>query len=141
MPLNGSASVDHFVPKSLNSKLAYEWDNFRLTTCRVNSHKDNATDVMDPIGLPVGLFEINFRTFHVVVASSAPLEEQQRALATIERLQLNDDDILVNARVSWLRAFVAQPDIDFLRQKAPFLALELERQGALPMLQSLFKRA
>lgn len=140
MPYNESVSVDHFQPKSRASELAYEWDNFRLTTARVNWYKGSHTDVLDPIGLAQGLFQLDFTTFLVRANPSAGVQLKQSVNSTIARLRLNTDDDLVQSRIMWLRAFVQRQDVGWLAARAPFLAQEVTRQGALTNLVALFAR-
>ena len=38
------ATVDHFSPKSVRPELAYEWDNFRLASEKLNNYKRDIHD-------------------------------------------------------------------------------------------------
>ena len=58
--VTGSATVDHFVPKSVRSGLAYDWSNFRLVCGRMNGRKGNQQDVLDPFGLENGVFSPDY---------------------------------------------------------------------------------
>jgi len=60
----GNHSIDHFIPKSQNPNLAYEWDNFRYVSARFNSRKGNRT-ILDPFTLPLNWFVIDFKSFFV----------------------------------------------------------------------------
>lgn len=62
-------SVDHFIPKSFQPMLAYEWTNFRLCRARLNANKDNSLDVIDPFYVENGWFQIDFTTFLLVASS------------------------------------------------------------------------
>src|SRR5690242_18851860 len=37
-------SIDHFVPKSVRPRLAYEWSNFRMVRSKLNNRKDSFQD-------------------------------------------------------------------------------------------------
>ena len=41
----GGVTVDHYAPKSKRPDLAYEWDNYRLSSSIVNSRKRDYDDV------------------------------------------------------------------------------------------------
>jgi hypothetical protein len=53
-------SVDHFMPKRRYPKLAYEWNNYRLALPRINNHKGDSTDVIDPFIVQTGWFVMDF---------------------------------------------------------------------------------
>lgn len=124
-------TVDHFVPKSVSPALAYEWDNFRLATPKMNSRKRDYTDVLDPFEIGNGWFVLEFPSLIVKPNSELSEDTRSKVLATIERLRLNDDDYCLKFRVRWVLEYCRTPDLGILRQVAPFVALELERQGLL----------
>src|SRR5437016_11863402 len=39
--LRKDMTVDHYVPKCADPKLAYEWSNYRLSRKKLNNYKDN----------------------------------------------------------------------------------------------------
>ena len=140
-PATGAAEVDHFLPKSKYQKLAYSWDNFRLSCKRANTHKDKYEDVLDPFLIASDLFSLNLFSGEVEIGPGAtdPIIRDQ-VEATIKRLKLNDDPIFVAARKDYIdRHFgissptdlMVQPPLDFvsLKFEAPFVAAEIDRQG------------
>lgn len=129
----GCHTIDHFIPKSIDPILAYEWSNFRYVSARFNSRK-GIKSIVDPMSMNFYWFIINFRTFHILPNLSI-LNEDQYVLATetIKILQLNDDDDLVTERVAYFDDFnKGHIDLHYLKEKAPFLAYEIIRQNLLP---------
>lgn len=122
-------TVDHWIPKSANSELAYEWSNYRLCAEKMNKNKDNKLDVMDPFGIQNGWFVINFATFFIEPEDGLPGYIKTAVSDTISRLRLNDDDILIQDRANTVVLY-SNGDVpfDFLLERYPFIAYELERQ-------------
>jgi hypothetical protein len=67
----------------------------------------------------------------VKAADNLRQRETAAVNATIERLKLNNDETCIEARLEWLRQYCQNPSLPFelLRRYAPFIAIELERQG------------
>ena len=122
-----SSSVDHFIPKSTNLSLAYEWTNFRLAADRVNQAKDNAL-VLDPFTIQDGWFVLDIASSFVHSGPNLNASIDNAVAETIRILRLNDD--------AWVRLrFTAMRDysrgavtLDYLIEKYPFVAKELIRQ-------------
>lgn len=123
-------SIDHFVLKAKNPSLAYEWENFRLCRSKLNNRKGEHDDVLDPYALANGWFRLSFTTFLLYPEPSLPESEQQKVTDTIARLELNQDDKLVQER---LRAVYAYADgklpLGRLKQFYPFIAIEMAAQN------------
>jgi uncharacterized protein (TIGR02646 family) len=122
-------SIDHFIPKSVEPNLAYEWDNFRLCRSRLNQNKDDNTDVIDPLQVENGWFCLDFLTFLIKPNVESPMGIQNLVQQTIDRLLLNHNDY-VNERVGVVREY--STDIITLTQvseKYPFIAAEIRRQN------------
>lgn len=133
IPLDtGSDTVEHFVPKSINSKLAYEWSNYRLVCGRMNGRKGDNQDVLDPFKIADGIFELQFPSLDLKINAVVAGKDMKLAKSTIERLKLNDDRC-VRSRFEWLRQY-AEADLSLrsLRRMAPLLAREVARQGYTP---------
>lgn len=123
-------TVDHYIPKSVDSHLAYEWSNYRLCTEKINNYKDNKLDVMDPFRIKSGWFVIDFATFFIKPEESLPDYLKTAVSSTILRLRLNDDDDLVQDRANTVVLYSnGDFPFDFLLRRYPFIARELERQG------------
>jgi hypothetical protein len=71
-------SVDHFLPKTHYPALTYEWNNYRLASQRVNQHKADSTDVIDPFSIQPGWFVLDFPSCLVFPGDGLPdmLKEQ-----------------------------------------------------------------
>lgn len=123
-------TVDHYIPKSAKSDLAYEWSNYRLCTEKLNNYKDSKLDVMDPFSVKSGWFVIDFDTFFIEPQDGLPEYIKTAVSNTIKRLRLNDDDDLVQGRANTVSLY-SNGDVpfEFLLRRYPFLARELERQG------------
>lgn len=125
--VTGAASVDHMLPKSVSWNEVYEWRNYRLACSLMNSRKNDYRDVLDPFEIEDDWFRIELVGYQVIPANDLPEEIEQRVQATIDRLKLNDYECL-KLREEYAEA-IQKHDISLnrLRQRAPFLAREIER--------------
>ncbi len=131
-------SVDHYVPKQKAKHLAYEWSNYRLCLPRVNGHKKNSEDVIDPFHIQNGWFNIDFTSFFIFPADELPEYLTVAIIATITQLKLNSDDILVRARRSAVVEYVKNNlPFEDIERYHPFLAFELDRQGLRHQIKSI----
>jgi hypothetical protein len=134
-------SVDHFLPKALRPDMAYEWNNYRLSLPRVNQHKDNSLEILDPFIVQTGWFTLDFPSClvrpNVILVS--PLVDKIKK--TIELLKLNDDDYFVQKRCDLMLDFAEGIlSIGDLSKWYPFLAAEVIRQGIQTTANTIFKR-
>lgn len=123
-------SIDHFVPKSVNPRLAYEWSNFRMVRAKLNNRKDNFQDVIDPCTLQVGWFQLNFTSFFLEPDGGLPPAVRRRVVATIQRLLLNDDLDYVNERARVVYRYAAG-NMTFadVQRLYPFIASEMQAKN------------
>jgi hypothetical protein len=130
-PVTGAASVDHMLPKSMDCGEVYEWRNYRLACALMNGRKNDYRDVLDPFEVDDSWFRIELVGYQVIPAPHLPEDIETRVQATIDRLKLNDYECL-KLRETYATAY-HEGDISphFLRQRAPFLAREIERAGHL----------
>jgi hypothetical protein len=136
----GSDSVDHFMPKVDRPNLAYEWDNYRLASQRVNSHKGNSQDVIDPFVVSNGSFVIDFPSCLVKPAAGLRKAPEAAVIKTIEVLRLNLDDTFVQERCDLMVEFAyGRVTIEFLENRYPFLAEEVRRQELETTAAEIFK--
>ncbi len=128
----GSPTVDHFVPKSKNWRLVYEWSNYRLSAGCVNAKK-GVLDVVDPFTAGPGWFALNLETFEVTAGAAAPMAGLTTIAATLPLLNLRDCCLQRQAYVEDYRLGPGKGGIDlpYLESRAPFVAAELRRQGRL----------
>lgn len=137
----GADTVEHFIPKSINPALAYQWDNYRFVCSRLNGRKGVHQDVLDPFALQQDWFVLAFPS--LLVAANPDLDGGQKDLvkATIDRLQLNDDETCVKARLDWLMPYCdGETDFPYLQRRAPFIAYELQRQALVETIKSMMRR-
>jgi len=83
------------------------------------------------IDLPVqdSWFIINFPSLQVKLGENLRKTEAESVIKTIKRLKLNDETC-IRGRRSWLEPYImGKYDINYLEEKAPFLARELKRQN------------
>jgi len=137
-------SVDHFIPKSAEPSQAYEWSNFRLCRSRLNMRKDIHRDVLDPFTLNPGWFNLDFRTFLLVPNPTLTALDRKRVEATIDRLQLNDDNDYVNERIGAVRQYcLGKATLPLLLNRYPFIAVEMRAQNFdtnfLPRMRDYFE--
>ena len=143
-PKDSQTSVDHFIPKSLQPVMAYEWSNFRLCRSRLNSNKGNSLEVMDPFYIQNGWFSIDFSSFLLKSSSLIPDYIKSQVITTINTLGLNHNDY-VNERVEVIRGYCrGQLTLPQLNAKWPFIAAEMVRQdfdsNYAPQMRLYFRR-
>ena len=140
MYLPEQGSVDHFIPKTVQPPLAYEWSNFRLASGRVNNTKGTQTNILDP-------FQVDDNWFHLEVPScllkaNPTLDPHVKTQVknTIHSLRLNDDDYYVQERCNILIDYAkGEIGFGFLTRRYPFLAKEITRQNLTPTLRTVFR--
>ena len=143
---NDHTSIDHYIPKSVDCRRAYEWDNFRLSRARLNHRKGDHCDVMDPCGIQNGWFALDFTTFRIRPNGQLPEYVASWVRSTITRLQLNTDNDYVNERIAVIREY-ALGKIVFVdvQSRYPFIAQQMAAQNFdvsfRPRLNAFFARA
>ena len=135
----GSApSVDHFLLKSRHPDKAYEWDNYRLTTQTMNEYKKDKY-ILDPFEIQNGDIVIDFPSCLLRPRADMAPEEKDKVKATIQILRLNREEY------AGLRCQIVMQYIDgriskqFLQEKYPFIAEELERQNLYERIKEIVK--
>lgn len=129
----GASSTDHFVAKSANSGQAYEWANFRLSCLSLNRNKGRFDDVLDPFEMAPSTFELNLANGELTLRQQlrANAVECELALATIQRLKLNEPEVAAMRAVHISDYFRRHVSADYLGRKSPFVWSELVRQGLI----------
>lgn len=128
--ITGSATVDHWAPKSRSWDRVYEWDNYRLACSLMNARKNDFGDVLDPFEIVDGLFALDLVTLKAVPGPAAGA--QRAAVArTIRRLGLDGTDYAEALGDYYHDYREGHISLVRLEQRAPFLARELRRQGKL----------
>ena len=85
-----SHSVEHFIPKSINPWLAYEWDNYRLACRKANSDRDKKP-VIDPFLVGPDDFRLDLFTQKLFPNPILSKQKQQEVKDTIDNIDLNCD--------------------------------------------------
>lgn len=129
MYLTEQGSVDHFLPKASYPHLAYEWDNYRLASGRVNSSKGNLESILDPFEVQDDWFFMDIPACLLRPNPALAKELRSQISGTINSLRLNQDDNYVQERCNILIEY-ALGDVSqaFLRRRYPFIAKEIDRQ-------------
>jgi hypothetical protein len=137
----GRTTVDHYIPKSIAPNLAYEWTNYRLAAGLYNSRKRDFLDVLDPFQIGYRWFILDIPSLQVKPNPKLNPSESRLVQATINRLKLNDETS-IRGRRNWLNPLIqGKITFDYLRERAPFLAQELEVSAltAAATLRTVFK--
>lgn len=124
----GDLTVDHFIPKSVQPQLAYEWSNYRLASLKFNGRKGDYQDVLDPFKLEADWFILKFPSLQVDPNPTLSDHRVRTVANIINRLKLNDE-LCVQSRLRWIRDYcLREITFDYLKRNAPFISYELERQ-------------
>lgn len=128
--ITGSATVDHWAPKSTAWDRVYEWDNYRLASGLMNARKRDFGDVLDPFAVRDGWFALDLVSLKAVPGPEAG-DRAAEVAATIERLGLDASDYK-EALADYYHDYIdGHLSLSRLERRAPFLARELRRQGKL----------
>jgi hypothetical protein len=133
-----SASVDHFIPKSIEPQLAYEWNNYRLTTDKINNIKSNSIGIIDPFEVKTGWFVLDFPSCYIRPLETLDKNNNEKVQNTINILKLNSYE-RANKRYDIIYDYIkSNISFDFLKKNYPYIACEIERQGLREDLDSCF---
>jgi uncharacterized protein (TIGR02646 family) len=125
-------SVDHFLPKSKNPELAYEWDNYRLTTQRMNNTKGDEVNLVDPFEVKPDWFILDLDTYLIKPNKILAHSDQEKIMNTIKVLRLNRDDDRVENRREIIQGYKDKVfNFEIKKEKYPYIAYEIKRQGLL----------
>jgi hypothetical protein len=130
----GSATVDHFVPKTQDWRLVYEWSNYRLCSSLINASKRDRAIALDPCSIDARLFALELTDYQVVPGPAARGPMTAVVTTTITDLGLNQRECR-KAREAYVEDYRRGPpdgiELTRLERHAPFIAHELRRQGLL----------
>lgn len=130
-PVTGSSSVEHYVAKSGDISLAYEWDNYRLACGKMNSRKRDFSDVIDPFLMQDDTFRLDLTAGNIYPNPALDAKSKQEAEDTIQRLNLDDAECR-KARTDYFDDYIAKKiDQQYLKEKSPFVWKEADRQSLL----------
>lgn len=123
-------SVDHYLPKSKHTSLAYEWSNYRLCRARLNNYKSDFEDVLDPFTISDDWFFLDFSSFLIKPSAGINSEVKKQVSDSISRLRLNSDNDYVNERISVIREYtLGRFNFELIREKYPFIAYQIKFQN------------
>lgn len=124
-----SHSVEHFIPKSINPWLAYEWDNYRLACRKANSDRDKKP-VIDPFLVGPDDFRLDLFTQKLFPNPILSKQKQQEVKDTIDNIDLNCDYWVKNRQnyyCEYLKMESEEEGRKYLQKNAPILLAELLR--------------
>jgi hypothetical protein len=119
--------------------LAYEWSNFRHAAARLNARKGDAQGILDPFGIGVNWFSLDFPSLQVKPGPALPPERRPEFYRTVAILHLNDETSIAS-RMRWVKGFCEALFVfAYLEESAPFIAREIEQQGLVATLQDVMQ--
>lgn len=123
-------TVDHFLPVDADETLSYEWSNYRFAAGWINSSKNKAVAILDPLDVRSGWFEVLLPSLQlVVVPENVPEALRDIAEHTLIRLHLRDDERVLRQRRAWYQMYrQGKLTLDGLRELAPLIAAAVEKQ-------------
>jgi hypothetical protein len=124
-PSTAVRTVDHFLPKSTNQGLAYEWGNFRLACLPANRLKGDYRDVIDPFIVQDEWFAVNLLSGKIRVAPAAPHALVPLLKTTIDRLKLNDPNRL-GTRSGAFSTYLQYAQVGVVAERLAWSDLELD---------------
>jgi hypothetical protein len=134
-----AATVDHFIPKSIDPQLAYEWDNYRLTTKETNNTKAAKTGLVDPFEVKSGWFVLVFPGCYIRPCMTLNEDDSSKVEYTINILKLNSNE-RSGKRYGIIQDYINDIiSFDFLKRMYPYIGCELERQGLRETIGDYFK--
>jgi len=128
-PVVGIATVDHMIPKSSAWDNVYEWRNYRLACPLMNSRKGMVSVVLDPFEVEDGWFALDLVSFQVVPGVDLAATVTRSVTDCIDRLRLNGQDCLTLRKDYAVNYWEGDISFAYLKRRAPFVAMELRRQG------------
>ena len=129
--VTGGTSADHFVAKSSNLALAYEWSNYRLACLTMNARKRDFEDVLDPFSLASDTFRLELVTGAIYPNPSLGPNEKREAQDTINRLHLDSQNFRETRARHYQECRQNEYNSTFLKKRSPFVWYEANRQGVL----------
>ena len=127
----GYETIDHYIAKSKRPDLAYEWNNYRLSSPRMNSRKRDYDDILDPFKVKNGWFRLEFGTFTVYPSPELDSSLQCKIQKTIDRLNLNDPLFCRTRKYHYDDFIKKEYTQSYFRKKSPFVWFEAKRQGLI----------
>jgi len=126
----GASSTDHFIPKSQDAWLAYEWSNFRLSCLSANRDKSTKS-ILDPFLLRKGMFLLDLLTGEIYPNPALTSSEKTQVENTIAVLKLNKSEYKSMRQRHYHDYMKYQLPGEYFESHSPFVYEEAKRQGLL----------
>ncbi len=137
MRINGNIdderrSVEHFIPKSVEPWLAYEWSNYRLACRKANTDRGTKT-VIDPFLVGPDDFRIDLFSCELFPNSELSPAERELIQKTIDSIGLNNSYWKANRRTYYeryqdlIKNCPVEEANKYLKKNAPIILAELQR--------------
>ncbi len=127
----GAVTTDHFVAKSRNAGLAYEWLNYRLCCLGANRRKNRFDDILDPFEIEPDTFFLHCASGEIFTNPALPVGSKEKAEETIRRLNLNDPMTQDMRAEHFGKCMKGRWSEEELKEQSPFVWYEARRQGWL----------
>ena len=125
-------SVEHFIPKSIQPFLAYEWSNYRLACRKANSDR-GTKPVIDPFTVCPNEFRLNLLNGELYPDPSLSDKRRLQVLETINNIGLNQN-FWSRLRLQYYNYYLNNLKgtsiielQEFLEKNAPIVLAELKR--------------
>jgi len=127
-------TVDHFDPVDAAEEKAYDWSNYRFASGWINSSKQKSVEVLDPLLVQDGWFEVLLPSLQLVLApEKVPEPLRAQAENSIIRLHLRDDERVLRQRRRWYQLFQdGELTLEGLRKNAPLIAAAVDKANMQP---------
>ncbi len=114
--------VEHYLSKSRYPEKAYEWDNYRYASPKVNQWKSDSNEILDPFEVEDGWFEVQLSSLQLIATKQLPDTKQPLAKSTLTRLRLGTGEDLIKERRAYYREFLkGDCTLRHLSAKAPLI--------------------
>jgi hypothetical protein len=125
-------TVDHYIPKTASWENVYEWSNYRFACAEVNRWKGTKILPYDPFTMPDELCALELVAFQVKPGNAATGDAEALVDHMInQQLRLNER-LCREARERYFTDYITGGiKLYVLERDAPFIAMELRRQGML----------
>ncbi len=101
------AVVDHYLSKSKQRELTYEWSNYRYASSRINSRKHTFDDqILDPFEVRDGWFEVQLGSWQLMTTNAIPQDKRDRAQFTMDQLDIQTGRDALNLRRRHYKMFL-----------------------------------
>jgi len=133
MWLSAPGTADHFISRSEDRTLAYEWSNLRYAASWINCSKSalRADQVLDPFDVGDDWFDLELPQCELFVTDRCPPESRERAM--LGRLKLGRGEDVVAYRREWYAMYLeGDLVLEGLERKAPLIARAVRKEQTPP---------